>query len=161
MNLRLFCASRLATAETTAVAGMENGLPVFPADAGGAQESDAEFFHKYLIFRSSCSISFTAASRPTRSKITSASSGSVPTDGEYQTSLPSLLGRVAPRRLAGGEALLHDPFRFAEQHRNVLDRVQSVADEKRHDDDVFRRAAICQQPLMSGSSSMKMAPTSA
>src|ERR1035437_8152453 len=45
--------------------------------------------------------------------------------------------RVAPRRLAGSEPLFHEALRFAEQNRNVLDRVQTVADEKRNDDAVF------------------------
>ena len=46
--------------------------------------------------------------------------------------------RIAPRRLAGGEPLLNGRPRFAEQNRNVLLRVQTVADEKRHDDQIFR-----------------------
>jgi hypothetical protein len=27
---------------------VEDGLPVFPADAGSAQKSDAQFFHDYF-----------------------------------------------------------------------------------------------------------------
>src|SRR5208282_3797914 len=45
---------------------------------------------------------------------------------------------IAPRRLAGGNPLLDDPLRLAEQNRNVLLRVQTVADEKRDDNHVPR-----------------------
>ena len=47
-------------------------------------------------------------------------------------------GGIAPGRLAGGKTFFHDAFRFAEQNRNVFLRVHAVADEKRHDDDIFR-----------------------
>src|ERR1035437_1562588 len=48
------------------------------------------------------------------------------------------LRRIAPRRPAGGQALLDDPSRLAEQNRNVFLRVQPIADEKWHHHQVFR-----------------------
>jgi len=62
--------------------------------------------------------------------------GSVPTADEYQT-VSRFLRRVSPCRLAAGNPLPDNPLRLAEQNRNVLLRVQAVADEKWHDDHVL------------------------
>ena len=48
------------------------------------------------------------------------------------------LGRISPCRLVIGKAFLYLSLGFAEQDRDVLLRVHAVADEERHDDDVFR-----------------------
>ena len=46
MNLRLLFHVAAGHGGHDGIAGIEDGLPVFPADAGRAQESDAQFFHK-------------------------------------------------------------------------------------------------------------------
>src|SRR5260370_41036834 len=53
----------------------------------------------------------------------------------YQLSL--LLSRVAPGRLPGLNALAHESLGLAQQNWNILLRVHSVADEKRHHNDVL------------------------
>ena len=73
----------------------------------------------------------------TRSKITSAIPGSVPTAAEYQTSFPC---RSIGFLQTGCPAARRSPmffFCFAEQQRNVLLGMQPIADEKRDDHQVF------------------------
>ena len=52
--------------------------------------------------------------------------------------LAVLLRWIPPRRLPAAKTLLHHALRLAEHHRNILERMQPIADEKRHHHDVLR-----------------------
>ena len=147
MNSRLRSRSRLATAVTTALPELKMAFQFFRPMPAVLKNPIRSFFINFelLVLVPPRFISneddheddAPAASR-TRSKITSARCGSRADGGRIPDQFAVLFRRIAPGRLAGGKPLLERPLRFAEQNRNVLLRVQAVADEKRHDDQIFR-----------------------
>src|ERR1039458_3423038 len=148
MNSRLFFTSRLATAAMTQLPEFKTAFQFFLPMPAVLKNPMRSFFINFWSAEH-CSARLCSDIRlPSKARRSSGFAHAfqnhicqqrLGADGRrIPEKFSMLFRRVAPGRLTDGVTIFHETFRFAEQHRDVLDRMQPVADEKWHHDAAFR-----------------------